>query len=224
MFKRHAIYYTFDGPLADRGAAWLGWDIASGKPVDQPDLPRINLAQATARARKYGFHATIKAPFALKDVVTQDTLQSDLETLCQSLSPVTLAALEFRRLGRFLALAPHGDDSTLKALAAQVVERLNPLLAPLSKEDFARRARPYLSTRQINNLHLWGYPHVMEDFQFHVTLTGPLKPAETETFVTTAKQVFAPVLPPVFQLSHLTLVGQREDGMFEQIARLPLGG
>ena len=67
---RYAIYYAPDpGPLADFGAAWLGWDIASGRAVAPPDigpLPRP-VEEITRTPRKYGLHATIKPPFRLID-------------------------------------------------------------------------------------------------------------------------------------------------------------
>ena len=37
--NRFAVYYTpHRGALAEFGAAWLGWDIASGKSVAHPQL------------------------------------------------------------------------------------------------------------------------------------------------------------------------------------------
>ena len=41
--KRYAIYYAPPpGGFAQAGAAWLGWDAASGQPVAQPD-PALGL-------------------------------------------------------------------------------------------------------------------------------------------------------------------------------------
>ena len=55
-FQRYAVYVMPDGPLARFGAAWLGWDALSGRPVDHPvvaGLPRP-LAEITAYSRGGG--------------------------------------------------------------------------------------------------------------------------------------------------------------------------
>ena len=54
-FARYAVYYTPEpGPLADFGAAWLGWDIATGAEVAHPDLPGLPrpVTELTATPRK----------------------------------------------------------------------------------------------------------------------------------------------------------------------------
>jgi hypothetical protein len=39
-FTRYAVYYAPQpGIFADRTAAWLGWDLAHGRAVDDPALP-----------------------------------------------------------------------------------------------------------------------------------------------------------------------------------------
>jgi hypothetical protein len=44
--------------------------------------------------------------------------------------------------------------------------------APLTPEDRARRNPSALTPRQCDYLDRFGYPYVMEDFRFHMTLTG----------------------------------------------------
>ncbi len=49
------------------GARWLGRDAVSGEPLEQPaiaGLAREDQHALTASPRKYGFHATLKGPFA----------------------------------------------------------------------------------------------------------------------------------------------------------------
>ena len=68
-FRRYAIYFA-PRPrraLARFGAAWLGWDAEAGADRDGPELaglPRPR-AEIVATPRRYGFHATLKAPFRL---------------------------------------------------------------------------------------------------------------------------------------------------------------
>jgi len=217
MFERYAIYYTFDGALGAAGAQWLGWDIARGAVL----APTRDVTQ---RPRKYGFHATIKAPFHLTPSESETDLKAAFAHLCGALSPVTLDGLEQQNIGRFCALTIKGQDGAIKHLAATTVRALDRFRAPLSNEDRTRRLKARLSPEQIENVHKWGYPHVMEQFQFHVTLTGPLKAAQADDIQRALARIFTPLLPRPFEIAHLTLAGQRADGFFEQILRLPLTG
>lgn len=225
MFSRYAIYVTPDGPLGDQGAAWLGWDAARGRPVPQPEIPGLDLPKATARPRKYGFHGTIKPPFRLAPGTTPEGLEAALEALCAKAAPVALDGLEVARLGGFLALTPTGaaaPQDALSALAAQVVRDLDPFRAPLTGAEIARRRARPLSPTQEANLHRWGYPRVMEEFRFHLTLTGPLRDARGTLPIVAAH--FAPVLPRPFVIDALTLLGEDAEGRFHQITRCALRG
>src|SRR5262249_2220033 len=46
---------------------------------------------------------------------------------------------------------------------------------PLTDADRARRNPARLTPRQRDYLERWGYPYVMEEFRFHMTLTGRLE-------------------------------------------------
>ncbi len=69
---RYAIYFTPQSsmPLARFGASVLGYDVSEGRDVPHLALKGIfptDIAAATAAPRKYGFHATLAAPFYLGD-------------------------------------------------------------------------------------------------------------------------------------------------------------
>ena len=120
MFERYGIYYTFDEAIGETGAKWLGWDIARARAHAAEDY--------TKRPCKYGFHATVKAPFHLADGKTEADLQHAFNTLCATVSPVTPGALRLKSIGRFLALTIKGDDTALKSLASTVVRNMDVLL------------------------------------------------------------------------------------------------
>ena len=48
-------------------------------------------------------------------------------------------------------------------------------IASLSLDERERRLAAGLSERQIGNLDKWGYPYVLEDFRFHMSLTGKVR-------------------------------------------------
>lgn len=223
MFQRYAIYYTPDQELAHLGAAWLGWDLVRGAPTQHPDFADLNVASLTNTPRKYGMHGTIKPPFHLRDGAAAADLQEDFRALCSKLAPVSLSGLEAAQMGRFIALVPECPSDALSHLASQVVSELDSYRAQPSDAELARRRRTGLTAAQDANLTAWGYPYVMDQFRFHITLTGRLDmPAEP---VLDALQSYFPadLLRP-FMINSLTLVGQTENGFFHEIVRFHLKG
>lgn len=223
---RYAIYYTPPpGALAAFGAAWLGWDVAAGAPVAQPPVPGLArpLGEITATPRRYGFHATLKPPFRLAEGRRPAELAEAAERLAGRLAPVGTTGLQLSGLGRFLALVPAGDAAPLGALAAEVVAALDGFRAPMGEAERARRGAG-LSPRQAALLERWGYPWVMEEFRFHLTLTGPLEPAEAAAVRAALVPGLAPCLPRPFRLDALSLVAEGGDGSFRLLHRYPLCG
>jgi putative phosphonate metabolism protein len=222
--KRLAVYYApRAGAFADHAAAWLGWDAVKGVSLPQPDLPDIPFpAILTAEARRYGFHGTLRAPFRLADGVTEAEARARTASLAAGLAPVDCAGLAIEDLQGFLALTPLGCEAELLELAAAVVEGTNDLRAPLTEAEIARRRPESLTPRQRTLLEAWGYPYVMEEFRFHLTLTdrlpdpGPAKAALSAHF--------APVLPQPFRVEDLCLFGEDHGGRFHLMDRYPLAG
>ncbi|MEO3417012.1 DUF1045 domain-containing protein [Roseovarius sp. CAU 1744] len=226
-YPRYAIYVLPEpGPLADFGAAWMQWDPRSGTTPGPPQLPELpmRLADITQTPRRYGFHGTIKPPFRLHNDQTETDLQSALESYCTRTAPVALEALELARLGRFLALVPVGNTAGLMALAADVVREFDRFRAPLNAPELERRRQGGLSARQEAMLHEWGYPYVMEEFRFHLTLTGKLPKAKAAALADTLAPVLAPLLHAPCAIRSLSLMGEGGDGMFRQIACFALTG
>jgi len=227
QFNRYAIYYTPPkGALADFGASWLGWDLGTGQPVAHPDLPDLphDIAELSQTPRKYGFHGTLKPPFRLAQDTDVDDLAQACATLCDTLAPLTLDGLELTRLGSFLAFTIPGQSTALSNLASEVVRQLDRFRAPPAPDELARRRKANLSPRQEALLVKWGYPYVMEEFRFHLTLTGRLPRREAEALRHTLAPHIQPLLPAPFRIDDLTLVGEDADGMFHEIQRFPLLG
>lgn len=226
-WHRFAIYYLpAPGPLADLAARWLGWDIEDGHPRPHPDLAGLPLpvAEITATPRKYGFHGTIKPPFRLAPGEDAGALQRAFGALCDRLAPVSLPGLALHRLGGFLALTPEGDTSALAALAARAVMDLDRFRAPPPEAELARRRARPLSPAQEANLAAWGYPYVMDEFRFHLTLTGNLAPAEASSVADILAPEIEPLLPRPFTVDTLCLVGSDAEDRFRLIERRVLGG
>ncbi|MCE6952875.1 DUF1045 domain-containing protein [Cereibacter sphaeroides] len=224
-FSRYAVYWTPEpGPLAEFGAAWLGWDPVAAEPVPHPPiggLPR-DIALITQAPRKYGLHGTFKSPFRLADGVDVVDLHAAMVALCPYLEPVTLAGLTISRIGGFLALVPRAEDGAVSDLAAQVVRALDGFRAPLTEAEIARRRPERLTPRQRGYLADWGYPYVFDDFRFHLTLTGELPEAELDAVEAVLDRVLEPVLAGPVRIGSLCLFAEATDGRFRMLERLPL--
>lgn len=218
-YKRFAVYYAPPpGDFASRADLWL-----SDAAPDMPGLPRAP-AELTAAPRRYGFHGTIKAPFRLADGIDPNMLKVDLAALAARMPPVRMAGLRLEILKGFLALIPEGDETDLLALGAEVVSRLDPLRAPMTEAEIARRRPDRLTARQRELLARWGYPYVMEEFRFHLTLTDDLPSDLAQSTAAILGPWFAEVLPRPFDITDLCLFGEDADGRFHLLHRYPLTG
>ncbi|MQQ09219.1 DUF1045 domain-containing protein [Epibacterium sp. SM1979] len=225
-FTRYAIYYAppADAAWSTFGASWLGWDMEKGAEVEHPDFPELDVAAVTATPRKYGLHATMKPPMRLADGQTVEALHVACQALAARQKPVLLDGLEIARLGRFLALRAVGDQTALNALAAACVTELDPFRAPLSDADLEKRRANGLSPEQDAHLVQWGYPYVLDQFRFHITLSGKLPKQELPAVEAALGEALAPLLPNPFEIRDLALMGEAEDGRFHLIHRYALSG
>lgn len=224
QIKRYAVYYApRQGAFATLAAEWLGWSAETGQPLPQTQLQGIaDPAAITEAARRYGFHGTLRAPFRLAEGVTALHLMEAMATLSRRLAPVVCEGLRLEIMDGFLALTPEGCEAALLALGAAVVEATDPLRAPLTGAEIARRRPETLSSRQRDLLGRWGYPFVMEEFRFHLTLTDRLvAPAPIAGVL---EEHFAPVLPRPFVIEDLCLFGEDGAGRFQLLHRHALTG
>jgi putative phosphonate metabolism protein len=228
---RYAIYYTApkDSLLTRLGATWLGRDAVTGSSLLQPEVPGLaagSLAALTTDPRRYGFHGTLKAPFALREGQDELGLRQMFLAFCGHAAPFTIPGLAVTRLGRFLALTPQPASAELNAFAAACVEAFEPFRAPLGEAGMARRLASNLSARQHELLLQWGYPYVFEEFRFHMTLSVKLEEDETiSALEAAATRHFASVTNRPHQIASLGLFAEPEPGApFRALEILPLTG
>lgn len=226
-FTRYAVYFTPDpGPLSDFMAGWLGWDPAAGRACAHPALPGLPapVAELTATPRRYGFHGTLKPPFRLASGSSRAQLLDDFGALAASLAPVEAGEMRIARLGGFLALVPDGDTGAIARIAAEAVAGLDRHRAPAAPEETERRRAAGLSRRQEAHLVTWGYPYVMDEFRFHLTLTGRLAPEALEAVEAALTPVLAPLVPSPFVLGSISLMGEDPEGNFHILRKTALTG
>lgn len=224
---RYAIYFA---PAAGTalwrfGCSILGYDAAASREVprigDWSGFPAADTA--FGEPARYGFHATLKAPFVLAGGMAEAALVAAVGNLARRWQPFVAGRLAVTVLDRFLALTPANAGSELERLAADCVCQLDPFRAPLSQADRERRHRAGLTPRQAGLLERWGYPYVLEEFQFHMTLAGPLDAG----LLAAARRIIAGLYAPIDR--DLTIDGiaifKQEDraSRFRIMERFPLG-
>ena len=195
-FPRYAIYYVpvAGDPLYQLGAQVLGYDGYTGDAIGFPrEMTRrvSDWSEVTSDPRKYGFHATLKAPFALRTGRTEAELLKFFAAFAAPATPEI--PLVVSSISSFIAAIPSSPSAQLSALAQTCVEAFDEFRAPLAEHDRARRRPDRLSARQLAYLDRWGYPYVAAEFRFHMTLTGSLPRERHETIVPLLQELFADI-------------------------------
>ena len=230
---RYAVYLApkADTALWQFGSAVLGYDAETGLDVSGfrlPSLPQDQWLKATARARTYGFHATLKAPFRLVDGFDEQALIAGLQAFASTQIAIPEIALQLTVLdeteaGGFLALVPEEPYKSLRDLEAATVKSLDHFRAPLTEDEIRKRNAAGLSTRQAKYLADYGYPYVLDEFRAHFTLSDRLANAallKTELNDLLIGHVGAAKIV----VDELVLFKQPSpDQRFRIIARAPLG-
>ena len=178
-FPRYAIYFAAgsNSALSRFGAELLGYDAYTGDEIPFPaDALRVapDWRDVTADPRKYGFHGTLKAPMALAPGRTEAELIAVCAAFAGKARPMPSIRPVVDSISGFIAVIPTEPVGTLQQLAADCVREFDDFRAPMTAEDRARRKPDKLTERQRDYLDRWGYPYVMEEFRFHMTLTGRL--------------------------------------------------
>ncbi len=229
MSHRYAIYYTPPpfSALARFGAGVIGYDCFDAVEVSLARLDGIDAnvqKMMTLAPRWYGFHATIVAPFHLKSQ-TEDDFIAAASAYATSIAPVRIGGLKVAALDDFVALVPAERNEGVSRFAADCLEAFDQFRAPLSAADRARRLKSSRSDRQIELLDRWGYPYALDEFRFHMTLTGALPDNMGNPFREALELAFAERSNDSFELDAISVMRQDDAGArFRVLRRCRLRG
>lgn len=210
---RYAIYYAppADHKLTRAAAHWL-----EGAASDEDRA-------AVAEPRRYGFHATLKAPFRLANGFAVADLEEGLRDFAAAADACLLGRLHVSLLGSFFALVPARMTPALLTFAGQIVETFDRFRAPLNEAELHRRRQSRLDAVETALLTRWGYPYVFDRFRFHLSLTGRTVPDSRASLLARLEQKFDPLLDGDFAIDALTLFEEEYPGAdFTIRARFPL--
>ncbi len=229
QYPRYAIYFvpSAQGALYRFGADLLGYDAYTGKPLPFADGIEAEIEgwkQLTADPRKYGFHATLKAPINLRSGKTEDELARAMEEFSRKSRVIPRITPVVRSIGSFVAIVPRDPCPDLQKLAADCVTAFDDFRAPLTPEDRERRNVSALTDVQVMHLDRWGYPYVFEDFRFHMTLTGCLSPEPRAKILAALQKRFVALDFQSVSVDRLALLRQSDaTSNFTVLSDWPLG-
>ncbi|MBD9419946.1 DUF1045 domain-containing protein [Achromobacter sp. ACM04] len=178
LAHRYALYLAPTGPWREHGSRWLGRCADTGLALPPRPGQNAEARNWTEAPRHYGLHATLKPPFRLNPGASPEQVDAAARQLAAGGTPFSLE-LECEPLRGFLAWRIAASDTQgrvrIQALAEAAVRDLDPLRAPPTPEETARRQPQSLSPAQQTMLARWGYPYVFDTYVFHITLTGKLQ-------------------------------------------------
>lgn len=226
---RYAIYFA--PPAATRlwqaGCEWLGRDPLHLRALAQPRVAGVDsrtVSALTRRPRRYGFHATLKPPFKLVAGETREGLSAALSGFARTRHAFRLPQLQIGNLGGFIALRAPQPCRELDVLAAECVSKFDRFRQQPTRAELARRCRG-LDARQRELLAQWGYPYVMDQWRFHMTLTDRIPETHGGTLAEFLSRWFEPALREPLWMTDLCLfIEERAGDQLRLDARFPMTG
>jgi hypothetical protein len=215
-YSRFAIYWTPE-PASDLAAFGRRW---FAQPAEMTGLSPEMAARAIEAPSRYGLHATLKAPFPVRQGVSAEDLQRALAAFCARRSAPLGGSFTPAFFQGFFGLVLSANTAAVDWLAAECVTHFDafrdragssgvPPDGPLTPQEATFEAE-------------FGYPYILSVFQFHVTLAGPLPQSELEEVATALAPHIAPFQHALVQIDALTLLGELSDSrLFEPLSRHP---
>ena len=176
------------------GARWLGRDPRGGPaPPPWPALGwdmhrRLHWA---VDPRRYGFHATLLAPFRPAPGCSFDDVAQAADAFATAHAPIRRIELSPTEHDGFAALRPVGATPAIDALAAAALRHFDSLRAAPTPVDRARQQADRMTPRERALFERWGYAKVEERFRFHMTLSDTRPPDELAATIAAAHLVLS---------------------------------
>ena len=170
---RYALFWAPDpaSHLWRWACRWLGRDPSN----DATYVCEPALEDAVRTPRWYGFHATLKSPFRIRQDKDPQAFMAAVEEFATARQAFTAPPLELVEHRGFLSLVLSGPCPRMDRLAADCVKEFDSYRELPEEPELAKRRADGLDPIEEANLRAWGYPYVLDRFRFHLTLTGKLQ-------------------------------------------------
>ncbi|WP_413194689.1 DUF1045 domain-containing protein [Pararobbsia alpina] len=228
---RFALYYAPARESAwwTAGCQWLGRDPETGERYTPPGIATltqrgIDVASLSVAPQRYGWHGTLVAPARCAPGIAPDEVLARAAQWAERQQAFTLD-VEVETLGTFVAIRPATLDgaTAINAVASSALGACSTLRAMPGEREMQRRLESNLTPRQRELLAAWGYPYVLDEFRFHMTLSDSLPNDSDRQAVLNWWRERVPGLGPM-QIDGAALYIEPEPGApFTLWARLPFG-
>jgi Protein of unknown function (DUF1045) len=216
---RYAIYWVpaRGHPLWQAGCAWLGRDPESANPGCAPPC--------AATPWRYGFHATLKAPMRLREGLGEAAFLLRVQRFALARRAFALPRLAVSSLADFMALKPVDAidaEHPLRVLADACVVELDDCRRPFDAAELETRAAAVADAAGLAHLQRWGYPHVLDRWRFHMTLSDPGGSADPSLIARARRHFEAPLAVPA-QVDAMAVFRETAAGApLDLLCRLPM--
>jgi hypothetical protein len=233
-YSRYAIYYAppKESSLEEFGRYWFGWDPLNAKLINNKRrinyLNRfgiknlINIDKNVLIAKKYGFHGTLIPPFKLNKNYSTNTLFKKTEEIAKKLKKFKFYKFKLKKINNFYAFVQNKKNNNINKLSNRLVRELFKFRSPLTKKEIDRRNPSKLSKLQLNILYKWGYPYLMSEFNFHMTLASEVTGNKLYLELKKIERNKEIILNEINNFDKIYIFGENQKGMFENLENFSL--
>ena len=233
-YKRVAIYFLpkKNSSLENFGKNLLGRDINKKKKISLTRRQKyfINrgfmyfdeLKDYCEQPAKYGFHATLKAPFRLKRNVKTKNFYDVISHIAAQHSRFKIKGLKIVYSKKFTFITSRKPNKLLINLENDLVKHLDTFRAELNKTEIKKRIPDSLTFKQNKYLKEWGYPFVLDQFKFHMTLMNQNNNKLSNKQKLELEKLIYKISNNLLEFNEISLLGENKNGYFEEIKRFKL--
>ena len=233
-YKRVAIYFLpkKNSSLENFGKNLLGRDINKKRKISLTRRQKyfINrrftyfdeLKDYCEKPAKYGFHATLKAPFRLKRNVKTKDFYDVISHIAAQHSRFKIKGLKIVYRKKFTFITSRKPNKLLINLENDLVKHLDTFRAELNKTEIKKRNPDSLTFKQNKYLKEWGYPFVLDQFKFHMTLMNQNNNKLSNKQKLELEKLIYKISNNLLEFNEISLLGENKNGYFEEIKRFKL--
>ena len=233
-YSRYAIYYAppKGSSLEEFGRYWFGWDPVNAKLINNKHrinyLSRfgiknlINIDKNVLIAKKYGFHGTLIPPFKLNKNYSTNTLFKKTEEIAKKFKRFKFYKFKLKKINDFYAFVQNKKNNNINKLSNRLVRELYKFRSPLTKKEIDKRNPSKLSKLQLNILYKWGYPYLMSEFNFHMTLASEVTGNKLYFELKKIEKNKEIILNEINNFDKIYIFGENQKGMFENLENFSL--
>ncbi len=233
-YSRYAIYYAppKESNLEEFGRYWFGWDPLNAKLINNKQRINYlngfgiknlkNIDKNVLIAKKYGFHGTLIPPFRLNKNYSTNLLFKKTEDIAKKFKKFKFYKFKLKKINNFYAFAQNKKNNNINKLSNRLVRELFKFRSPLTKKEIDRRNPSKLSKLQLNILYKWGYPYLMSEFNFHMTLASEVTGNKLYFELKKIEKNKEIILNEINNFDKIYIFGENQKGMFENLENFSL--